>query len=494
MAVETPANVLDILFDENDGLLNKECQDVPSFDFADLDLNMDLLHDDLFDSLLNIPENSTDDQQAAVNHKVKVHSDHDYYAQKSPSSHSDSGVSMDSMADSPPVVMDQSEVNYSNQKCLSSSSHSDTSIDLFLTNHLTTDDTSPLGIGMEDLDMQNFDFDSLGAVDDSDFLSSKDSDVAIDFDVGNVDTTLDQMNYITVNSGNKKTIQIVQLVKGTTTQTLPFTLKDIRPQVTSSSKYPELRLTDEEKELLGREGIALPTNLPLTKEEERALKAVRRKIRNKVSAKESRKRKMTYVDGLEHRVKMCTTENSQLQKKVHALETQNVTLITQLKKLQAMVTSKSNKPAHTTVAVLLLSFALLVFPSFNPFSSNSSLPSDPKQLVMPGKSRSLLYSPESHSKDVEDPYGLSVKQDPPWQPQISPVLTAPDKRSSPVPEVYTEDTKATNEDTDSNKTSETGKNNPGHSQDNSETRKDNLVDNKQQDQIVQNKDKDQLDL
>ena len=37
MAVETSANVLDILFDENDGLLNKECQhDVPTFDFADL--------------------------------------------------------------------------------------------------------------------------------------------------------------------------------------------------------------------------------------------------------------------------------------------------------------------------------------------------------------------------------------------------------------------------------------------------------------------------
>ena len=43
-----------------------------------------------------------------------------------------------------------------------------------------------------------------------------------------------------------------------------------------------------------------------------------------ISAKESRKRKMGYVDGLEKRVKLCTQENQQLQKKVNSLEKQNV--------------------------------------------------------------------------------------------------------------------------------------------------------------------------
>jgi uncharacterized protein YlxW (UPF0749 family) len=89
-------------------------------------------------------------------------------------------------------------------------------------------------------------------------------------------------------------------------------------------QFPELRLSDEEKTLLAREGIVLPTNMPLTKEEERALKAVRRKIRNKISAKESRKRKQGYVEGLEKRVKACTAQNMQLQKKVENLEKQNM--------------------------------------------------------------------------------------------------------------------------------------------------------------------------
>ncbi|XP_030158050.1 cyclic AMP-responsive element-binding protein 3-like protein 4 isoform X3 [Lynx canadensis] len=130
-----------------------------------------------------------------------------------------------------------------------------------------------------------------------------------------------------------------------------------------------LFLTEEEKRLLGQEGVSLPAHLPLTKAEERVLKKVRRKIRNKQSAQDSRQRKKEYIDGLESRAAACSAQNQELQKKVQELERCNVSLVAQLRQLQLLAARTSDKAAQTStcVVILLFSLALIILPSVSPF-------------------------------------------------------------------------------------------------------------------------------
>uniref|UniRef100_A0A8B9BYU7 cAMP responsive element binding protein 3 n=1 Tax=Anser brachyrhynchus TaxID=132585 RepID=A0A8B9BYU7_9AVES len=139
--------------------------------------------------------------------------------------------------------------------------------------------------------------------------------------------------------------------------------------------FPELVLTEEEKQLLEKEGVSLPTCLPLTKAEEQLLKKVRRKIRNRQSAQDSRRRKKIYMDGLENRVAACTAQNHELQKKVQLLQKQNMSLLEQLRKLQALVRQSTTKTttASTCVMVLVLS-CLILSPSFYSFGSRGLQP------------------------------------------------------------------------------------------------------------------------
>ncbi|XP_078034869.1 uncharacterized protein LOC144468926 [Augochlora pura] len=184
----------------------------------------------------------------------------------------------------------------------------------------------------------------------------------------------------------------------------------------SDSPYPRLKLNSEEKRLLQKEGITLPSHYPLTKHEERELKRIRRKIRNKISAQDSRKRKKEYVDGLEDRVKQCTEENMSLLKKIKALQSQNQSLAGQLKRLQALL-QKGNKSAQpaTCLMVLLLSLALVAVPNLRPHSNSSNeltkeQEQPEKMPPLAGRSRTLLYTKKLMDEELQQ-YGEELLQE-----------------------------------------------------------------------------------
>lgn len=151
--------------------------------------------------------------------------------------------------------------------------------------------------------------------------------------------------------------------------------------VSSTNHYPPLSLTPEEKKLLAKEGIQLPTHHPLTKNEERELKRIRRKIRNKISAQDSRKRKKEYVDGLEERVKRGCEENKNLLQRVKELQRQNKTLVAHVNKLQAMIRNSTSSKAtpSTCLMVVLLSALLVSLPNMKLFE-NKQMSSEQEQV------------------------------------------------------------------------------------------------------------------
>lgn len=124
-----------------------------------------------------------------------------------------------------------------------------------------------------------------------------------------------------------------------------------------------LILSEEEKRTLISEGYPVPSKLPLTKQEEKNLKKIRRKIKNKISAQESRRKKKEYVEALEKRVESFSQENNDLKKKLELLETNNRSLIGQLQKLQNLVgkvTRTTSSGTGTVLMVLVLCFAVFL--------------------------------------------------------------------------------------------------------------------------------------
>uniref|UniRef100_A0AAV2JQ47 BZIP domain-containing protein n=1 Tax=Knipowitschia caucasica TaxID=637954 RepID=A0AAV2JQ47_KNICA len=181
----------------------------------------------------------------------------------------------------------------------------------------------------------------------------------------------------------------------------PLTVKDLlltnyreKGQRPSQPSLPELALDDDEKRLLAKEGVTLSSKLPLTKLEERVLKKIRRKIRNKRSAQESRKKKREYVDSLEGRMSASNAHNLELQKRIRQLEETNKVLLDQLSQLQAVLTNNPRKatPKGTCILVLLLSFTLIISSNLQPEPSSQVSQGDFTET--PVLSRSLQSIPE----------------------------------------------------------------------------------------------------
>lgn len=196
-------------------------------------------------------------------------------------------------------------------------------------------------------------------------------------------------------------------------------------------------LTAQERDLLEAEGLDIPLDgTTLTKAEERQVKKIRRKIKNKISARESRDKRKMYVAGLEKRVAQETKSNVRLRGRITTLEEENATLLDQLKRLQETVqrmAKSSGASAGTTLMLLGLCFSIYLSPAvggaakagtvagptsgFAPqgFSSRTlkSLPSGPEVEASRALLSSLFASgpPDAALRDAVAPAGATTSTD-----------------------------------------------------------------------------------
>lgn len=218
----------------------------------------------------------------------------------------------------------------------------------------------------------------------------------MDFDLPEVEGNKDDEEFTTITSSLPSSVTSSVVTVSQTSIPVCVTT------VSSAKKSKVLVLSSEEQRLLEVEGVTLPTDMPLTKAEEKVLKKVRRKIKNKESAQESRRKKKEYVDGLEERVKTCTELNHNLTKKVASLEKQNKSLLDQLKELQALVASThpTKAQAGTCLMVLFLAFGLVLFPFNNNMGEHKKSMATYASGVV--RSRTLLQVADEYITDQED--------------------------------------------------------------------------------------------
>ncbi|KAK4470827.1 hypothetical protein MN116_006344 [Schistosoma mekongi] len=205
-----------------------------------------------------------------------------------------------------------------------------------------------------------------------------------------------------------------------------------------------VKLTTEERKMLQKIGCQLPITFPLSQTNEKAIRTVRRKIRNKLSAQASRAKRQKYVIDLERRYSLCTEEIKQLRQQIYELEEDKRSLTLHLRKLrsyinkfickqnkqsylplfvnskQAVLNNKGNnkvtaKQAATAAAggtsLLVMTFMILMWTAVVPIPSgmksfgtaSSSLSTESLFNLFPGRSRMLMsIDPEFHSSSSKE--------------------------------------------------------------------------------------------
>ncbi|KAH8872290.1 Cyclic AMP-responsive element-binding protein 3-like protein [Schistosoma japonicum] len=198
-----------------------------------------------------------------------------------------------------------------------------------------------------------------------------------------------------------------------------------------------VKLTTEERKLLQKIGCQLPIKFPLSQTNEKAIRTVRRKIRNKLSAQASRAKRQKYVIDLERRYSLCTEEIKQLRRQIYELEEDKRSLTLHLRKLRSYINKficKQNKQSYLPLFVnskqvdlnnnnkvtakqaataaaggtslLVMTFMILIWTAVVPIPSgmksfnaaSSSLSTESLLNLFPGRSRMLMsIDPEFHS-------------------------------------------------------------------------------------------------
>ncbi|XP_070807115.1 LOW QUALITY PROTEIN: cyclic AMP-responsive element-binding protein 3-like protein 4 [Pituophis catenifer annectens] len=197
---------------------------------------------------------------------------------------------------------------------------------------------------------------------------------------------------------------------------------------------PALFLTEEERHLLSQEGVLLHDVVHLSQAEERILKKIRRKIRNKHSAQDSRRRKKEYLDGLESRVAACSAQNRDLKKKVQQLEKHKESLLDQLRKLQGLLAETSTKAAQTStcLVILLVSFGLFIWPTWASFYGASQVGGENPE---PSGVRSRNILTQKGSSEPGTPSAARHPEEPhvgaEWPPRLPNTRIAEDEKNLP---------------------------------------------------------------